>query len=461
MPKRIAIATIGTQGDVQPYVALARALKDRGYSVVVGASQDFREMIESRGLEFCSLGESIQHFLTQARFENAMSQSMLINGPALLAEGQKIVDRAARRAWVMAQGCDAIILNINTSFGIDIAEALDIPAVMVALQPLNTTSEFPLCSYYGPDLGKAFNRISHAATSVQQAYFDLPRNRLRRELMGLEPRKKGGFFKDSDGSNLLTLYAYSALVSPRPRDWPKSAVVTGYWPLNDNSGWEPDADFRAFLEAGDKPVYIGFGSMPFGADRNTQILREAIETWGGRAVVARGWGGINTDELPDTVYAIDHAPHDKLFQYMSGVVHHGGAGTTSAGLHAACPTFIIPQSVDQPYWGRRVHELGCGPEPVRLRKLTPELLAETLSDLSQNKEYKHNVNELAQKLNAEDGTGRAIKHIERAMTNYRPRAERPKKKVKVPSMFVARGRTSIKARASARIKRSSSAAAGE
>src|SRR6185437_1606730 len=296
MTKRIAIATIGTQGDVQPYVALGRALQQRGYSVVLGASSDFETLVTSHGIEFRSLGASIQSFLSQTRFENAMSQSLLINGPALLRQGQMIVDTAARLAWEMAQGADAIIGNMNTSFAIDIAEALKIPVIMSALQPLNTTSEFPLCMYYGPTFGPALNRLTYTTMTVQQIYYNLPRNRLRRELMGLDSRKRGGFFKDTAGAPLPTLYAYSALVSPRPRDWPKGAIVTGFWPLADRSDWQPSEAFRAFLAAGDAPIYIGFGSMPFGAERNTQILKEAVRLWGGRVVVARGWGGINPDD---------------------------------------------------------------------------------------------------------------------------------------------------------------------
>lgn len=421
MTKRIAIATIGTQGDVQPYVALACALRDRGYSVVVGAPDDFVEMITGHGLEFHSLGDKIQEFLKQSQFEKAMSKNMLVNAPALLRQGQKIVDTAARLSWDMCQGADAIILNMNTSFGIDIAEALDIPAIMAALQPLNTTSEFPLCAYYGPSLGRAFNRVTYTAMTVQQIYYNLPRNRLRRELMGLEPRKKGGFFKNTDGQNLTTLYPYSAHVSPRPRDWPKSAIVTGYWMLPDNTGWEPDDAFKAFLAQGDAPIYIGFGSMPFGADRNTEILKEAMRQWGGRAVVARGWGGINPDDLPSSVYAIHKAPHDQLFKYVKGVIHHGGAGTTAAGLHLGRPTFIVPQTVDQPFWGRRVYDLGYGPKPVRLRKLTPELLADALHQLATNQSYAENAAALAEKLQAEDGADKAIKVIERVIANYLPR----------------------------------------
>ncbi|WP_375450330.1 glycosyltransferase [uncultured Devosia sp.] len=426
--KRIALVTIGTQGDVQPYLALAMALQERGYSVVLGASEEFEGMVSDHGIEFHSLGPSIQAFLMQSRFENAMSQSMLINGPSLLRQGQQIVDTAARHGWNMCQGADALILNMNTSFGIDIAEALHVPALMVALQPLNSTSEFPLCIYYGADFGPAFNRLTYTAMTVQQIYYNLPRNKLRRELMGLESRKKGGFFRNTDGTALTTLYAYSDEISPRPRDWPKNAIVSGYWTLKDRSDWQPSAEFQKFLSEGEAPVYIGFGSMPFGAERNTQILKDAVKLWGGRAVVARGWGGINPNDLPETIFAIEKAPHDKLFKYVSAVVHHGGAGTTSAGLHLGRPTFIVPQTVDQPYWGRRVFELGCGPKPVRLRKLTPDILAAALADLTTSDSYRKNASALAEKLHAEDGTTRAIKVIERVMANYTPRAIKKKRK---------------------------------
>ncbi|HVW91215.1 MAG TPA: glycosyltransferase [Devosia sp.] len=444
MAKRIAIATIGTQGDVQPYVALAVRLQQHGYSVVLGAPNDFEALVTGYGIEFRSLGASIQQFLTQTRFENAMSQSLLINGPALLRQGQTIVDTAARLAWQMAQGADAIIGNMNTSFIIDIAEALKIPAIMSALQPLNTTSEFPLCMYYGPTFGPALNRLSYTTMTVQQIYYNLPRNRLRRELMGLDSRKRGGFFKDTQGLPLPTLYAYSQLLSPRPRDWPRSAIVTGFWRVEDNTGWQPSPEFRQFLSEGEAPVYIGFGSMPFGAERNTQILREAVRLWGGRVVVARGWGGINPANLPPGVFAIEKAPHDKLFKYVRAVVHHGGAGTTAAGLYAGKPTFIVPQTVDQPYWGRRVYELGCGPKPVRLRRLTPEILAGALRELTTSQAYRLSAEAIAEGLAREDGTERAIRVIERVMNNFVPgprRRRRPIIHPRVQRAAVARVRS--------------------
>lgn len=429
MSKRIAISTIGTQGDVQPYLALGLALQARGYSVVIGAPNDFRDMTERLGLEFYSLGGAIQSFLRNSRFEAAMSDNFLVNGPALLQHGQKIITRAARRSWHMAQGADAIIMMINTSFGADIAEALGIPAFMTTMQPFNYTSEFPMCAYSGPDFGPAFNWISHTATSVQAAYYDFPRDALRKKVMGLPPRKfspltRLGLFRDNQGKQLPTLCAYSPLVSPKPRDWGPEINITGYWLLEDNTGWEPSQSFIDFLNNGSEPIYIGFGSMPFGAKRNSQLLRQALSQWGGRAVVASGWGGIDADDLPETVFAIDKAPHDRLFKYVKGVVHHGGAGTTAAGLIAGKPTFVVPQAVDQPYWGRRVYELGCGPEPVRLHKLSANVLANRLRQLDTNPNYQKNAQDLAQKLAAESGTDAAISIIEEVMGQFERRRSR-------------------------------------
>jgi len=418
--KRIALATIGTQGDVQPYVALAKGLTAAGHDVVLAAPDDFAEFVTGHGVAFASLGSNIQDLLRDAVFEKAMSRSMVRNAPALLKRGYALMDTATRLGWQAAQGADALVLNMNTSFGVDIAEALDIPVIMGAPQPLNATREFPLVAYRGPTLGGRLNRLSYSIMSVQQMFYNLPRNRLRREVMGLGPRRSGGFFRDTQGKLLPTLYCYSAHVSPRPADWPESSVITGYWRLEDNSGWEPSDAFKAFLAAGEKPVYIGFGSMPFGAQRNTAILKAAVSQWGGRAVVARGWGGIDPTALPGNIFPIEKAPHDKLFAHVAAVVHHGGAGTTSAGLHLGRPTFVVPQTVDQPYWGERVHALGCGPEPVPLKVLTPEILTRKLVELTSTPGFVHAAQTLATKLNAENGVARAVDEIEEVMSAYRP-----------------------------------------
>ena len=134
--------------------------------------------------------------------------------------------------------------------------------------------------------------------------------------------------------------------------------------------------------------------------------------------MGKGWGGLGISAEDPNVHLLDAAPHDRLFPLMSAVVHHGGAGTTFAGLTAGKPTFVVPQFFDQPYWGQRVHDLGCGPKPVHLRNLTGEILASALVDMETNANYAKSAAMLGEKLRAEDGAGRAVEEIEALIATY-------------------------------------------
>lgn len=440
MAKRIAITTIGTLGDVQPFVALALTLRRRGYDVVLATSDDFEPFIRSYGIEFASLGGDVQAFLRQSQFDSAMTKNVVLHAPGLLRDGQKILKEASRRAWLISQDADAIVFQNNTSFSLDIAEARGIPALITAFQPLSPTNEFPYFEYgldpidpqlyrfsrepFGksPAIDPVINRLSYTVQKVQQAYWDLPRDRLRRTL-GLKPKKKM-MFPGNPRGDIPVLHAYSASISPAPGDWADNNIITGFWRLDDLSGWTPSPAFREFLGKGDAPVYLGFGSMSFGAQRNTEIITRALKMWGGRAVIGKGWGGVKEEALPDTVFVVDRAPHTELFKHVKAVVHHGGAGTTHTGLYAGRPSFAVPQFFDQPYWGRRLYELGVGPQPVRLRKLTPHILASALDDLTSTPSYARAAEALGEKLKLEDGTNLAVDVIEETIAGYEGRPPR-------------------------------------
>ena len=441
MAKRIAIATIGTLGDVQPFVALALTLKKRGFSVILGTSGDFEKFVTDHGVEFFSLGGDVQAFLRQSQFDDAMTKSVVLHAPALLRDGQKVLREAGKRAWLMAQDADAIVFQNNTTFCIDIAEALGIPAILTVFQPLSPTNEFPYFEYgldpvdpllfrfnrepfaKSPAIDPVINKLTYTVQKMQQTYWDLPRDRLRRYL-GLKPKKRGGFYSPSRGDPLVTLHAYSGSISPAPGDWPDNNIITGFWRLEDISGWTPPPAFQEFLGKGEAPIYLGFGSMSWGASRNTEIISRALNIWGGRAVIAKGWGGLKEESLPETVFVIDRAPHTKLFEYVKAVVHHGGAGTTHTGLYAGRPSFAVPQFFDQPYWGRLIYELGVGPQPVRLRKLTPQNLAGALDDLASTPAYADAALALSQKLKLEDGTNLAVDVIEETLSDHGGRTPR-------------------------------------
>ncbi len=142
-----------------------------------------------------------------------------------------------------------------------------------------------------------------------------------------------------------------------------------------------------------------------------QLSVEAVKMSGQRAILLGGWATALDLDLPDSIYTIDFAPHDWLFPKVAAVVHHGGAGTTAAGLRAGRPSVIIPFFGDQPYWGRRVHALGVGPEPIMQSALTANRLADAINQAVTDQTMRSRAAELGEHIRAEDGIARAVEII--------------------------------------------------
>jgi UDP:flavonoid glycosyltransferase YjiC (YdhE family) len=209
------------------------------------------------------------------------------------------------------------------------------------------------------------------------------------------------------------MFGFSPHVVPPPDDWGDDAYVTGYWFLDEHPDWQPPADLARFLGDGEPPIYVGFGSMPSADPQATHdLILAALRQAGLRAVIGGGWGGVKPTSAPDFAYFVDHAPHEWLFERVAGVVHHGGAGTTAAGLRAGKPTMIIPHLGDQPYWGRRVHELGVGVKPIPRQKLTVEKLAIGIRSLVTDATLQANAARLGEQIRAERGVENAVRLIE-------------------------------------------------
>ena len=209
-----------------------------------------------------------------------------------------------------------------------------------------------------------------------------------------------------------SLLGASRLVCPPPRDWPHHTHATGYWFLDE--GDEIDQRVQDFLEAGKPPVYVGFGSMSTRDPAATSgLIASAFERSGCRGVVHRGSAGLTTDAFPAEVLVVDDVPHGSLFPRLAGVIHHGGAGTTAAALRAGTPTAAVPHIGDQPYWGRRLHELGVGPPPVARHALDAERLGIMIEALAENERYRAAAGGLAKGLAAEDGVATAVTALSR------------------------------------------------
>jgi UDP:flavonoid glycosyltransferase YjiC (YdhE family) len=219
--------------------------------------------------------------------------------------------------------------------------------------------------------------------------------------------------------NTPTLTSVSPPILPPPSDYPSHVHVTGFLFLDEGSDWTPQPDLVEFLEAGEPPVYIGFGSMTGHTRENLiSMLVEALD--GRRGIVDGTWSREDTDRVPESVYLIDGAPHEWLFPKMSAVVHHGGSGTTAAGLRAGLPTLVIPHLFDQFYFGRRIHELGAGPDPIPRRQLNAALLKDALSRLLGDDTLRTNAEDISQRIQAEDSITNAVS----ALSKYLPQREK-------------------------------------
>jgi UDP:flavonoid glycosyltransferase YjiC (YdhE family) len=221
-----------------------------------------------------------------------------------------------------------------------------------------------------------------------------------------------GPYNSVSARQLPVLYGFSSAVIAKPPDWGPDVHVTGYWFLGLGSEWQPPAGLNEFLQAGSRPLYIGFGSL---SSRNPEATAElvlaALASTGRRAVVLSGWGGLKPAELPDTVFMVDSIPHAWLFPQMAAVIHHGGAGTTAAGLRAGAPSIVIPFFGDQPFWGQRVADLGVGPAPIPRKKLTAERLATAIETALTDEAMVRRAADLGAQIQAEDGRARAAEIV--------------------------------------------------
>jgi UDP:flavonoid glycosyltransferase YjiC (YdhE family) len=257
--------------------------------------------------------------------------------------------------------------------------------------------------------------FGHVADVLIWRVFHEAINELRTEYLGLPAHTAASY--RAAMRRVPVVFGFSEHVVPRPRDWDDRLQVSGYW-FVDEDDWTPPSGLQAFIEDGPPPVYIGFGSMSSSDPQQVfELIRTALHISGQRAVLAGGWGGVVG--VSDRIYALDSAPHDWLFPRMAGVVHHGGAGTTAAGLRAGVPSLLIPHLGDQPYWARRLHELGVSPPPIKRRLLTPERLAGGLTRLVADRRLRDNAARLGDLIRAEDGVRVAVEYIDRWLTARR------------------------------------------
>lgn len=416
---KLLLLAFGSRGDVQPLLPLSDGLREAGYEVLLAAGTDFKSWIESRGFPHIDIGIDIQAAVNSNSGKEWVENSS--SSPMQEAQNMKrffdeytmdMGDEILR----ISQDVDVIISNLPT-FGMahTVAILLGKKHIRIMLAPMTPTThadamlvpmlprrDFFLHRYYGY-IGLYFMHwIGKDSTNAF------------RQKHGLRPWRFGDFARA--WNQMPVLYGVSPRVVPRDPKWRKDTVVTGYWFDKPNTDWQPPTPLAEFLQKHPAPVYIGFGSMSTkNPDATLRIMIDALKQSGQAGIIYSGWAGLRTDELPDNILLIDGAPHDWLFPRMAAVVHHGGSGTTAAGLRAGVPSTIVAHMGDQPYWGRRVYELGAGYKPIPRHELTSERLAEAITAMVSSESMKATARELGAQIRQEQGVANAVEAVNRVL----------------------------------------------
>lgn len=404
---RILILTAGTQGDVVPFVGLGQRLAGAGHVVTIGATARFRPVVAAAELSFHELPSTDprEAMASDDREATKAGTTGMLAATRTASEAMRkpvpaMIDAAREADIVLASTTPSLIAA-------PIAEAYALPYATLALQPTEPSRRHGPVLLGGRSLGPWLNVAipRRFARLGMRMFAGLVRD-LRNEL-GLpeEPTIGSGL------AGRPVLHGISPTIYPRPSDWRAGAEVVGYWwPPSPGPDWTPDPALAEFLAAGPAPIYVGFGSMgEKQGQRLNEAVTEAIRRTGRRAVVARGWADLSV-EGPD-VLMVDEVPHDWLFPRVAAVVHHAGAGTTAAGLRAGVPAVPVPFAWDQPFWARRLHDLGVAPEVVPAKRLTGKRLAAAI-ERAGSPEVRPVAADLVRTIGAEDGAGRVLEFVE-------------------------------------------------
>jgi sterol 3beta-glucosyltransferase len=407
---KIAIIASGSRGDVQPYAALGKGLQKAGHEIRFVTHQNFESLVTAHGLDFWSVGGNVQDIAQNADMRDRLEKGNFLSILSQMAkEAERGAVHLAEGGLAACQGVDMLLAGMGGLYiGLAVAEKLNLPLLQAYVVPFTPTRAFP--SVLTPNLPSLLNRSSHhLMRQLMWQGFRSADRVARRNVLGIPLAPFWGPYRSKRTQGLPILYGFSRAVIPAPADWNEDIPITGYWFLDSEEEWSPPPALTDFLQAGPQPVYIGFGSIGNRDPRKTtDLVLEALKRTEQRAILLSGWGGLEKADLPDSVFMIDSVPHDWLFPRVVAVVHHGGASTTAAGLRAGIPSVVVPFFGDQPFWGRRIAELGVGPAPIPRKKLTVARLADAINKTMKDGAMRQRAADLGTRIRSEDGIAQAV-----------------------------------------------------
>lgn len=398
--KKIAMFTMGTRGDVQPYIYLSKGLMRKGYDVVLGTHPCWRGLVEEAGIHFEPVGPDIdiekETTIIRGQSKNAM-MSLLKTMNFIM----KIIEGSSEEVYEICKGKDLVIVT-HSQMGAVEAGVLGIPKVNVTLQT-EMIGEKLRKQKFGEKLIGGF--IAKQAAK--------PTNKIRK-LYGLKPVKSA----DEEMSDKLNLIPISKYVLDRNPYWEEKNVICGYW-CDEEEEYIPDERLKSFVESGEKPVILALGAMSFEAeaDRNKlDMFVRAFQKTGCRAIIQGFQKTLKDYELPDTMIAVGSVPHSWLFRNAKFVIHHCGFGTTAATMIYGVPSIPVPHVLDQLGFAMQLEKKNVATKHIKAKDLSEQTITEAIEEMNVNyADKKRNAESISGKIATENGVAEAVRLIESVM----------------------------------------------
>jgi sterol 3beta-glucosyltransferase len=384
---RVTLFAHGLRGDVWPMVALGWNLARRDHEVTIAVTDEFRPLAERAGLRTAPLPFDMMAWLGTPEGQRMLRGGgfrFLYEIQRQYASYAEDFDAAYIAAAGEAEGLVATVLTWDRALAL--GDLLRVPMAVVFTHPAAPSAEYePLALSGGRHLSPALRRISHSLGAwVWWRGGVAASTRAFRRKLRLPPDRRPTHRRVLS-DELLGLHTCSPTLFPRPSDWMESLAMTAAWQmpaaLRDDLGEGIPSDLEAWLDAGEPPLFLGFGSMPvLEPEPLLADIASVTGELGRRAIISRNCVPPGLGALPDHLRVVDAVDHDRLFPRCAAVVHHGGIGSLHSSLRAGRPTMICSVFVDQPWWGERVRRLGVGTH-VPFRKLSRRRLEAGLRTL--------------------------------------------------------------------------------